>query len=154
LDLRKDNGVQITKQDNAAGRREPTVSRDTSLGQEFFRSAEWQDGDVTTRVTAIAFVSGLRAHKNPDGSIDLLDTLTRVHTLNRDEYLQPIERAVFMWERQRPGTDGTTVFESEIDYSNEVGLYYVSTIEEAEEQCRIFIENLDFGVQFDPAAWK
>jgi hypothetical protein len=34
-----------------------------------------------------------------------------------------------------------------------VGLYYSATLEDAEEQCRIFMENLDFAENFAPEAW-
>ena len=143
----------ITKQDKGTQVRKPTVSRNTSLGREFYRSATWEDGDTTVTVTAIAFVTGLRAQKNPDGSVTLLDQTTRFDVMNKDQYVQPIERAVFLWDRERVAEDGTTVYDSDIDYSNEIGLYYSASLEDAEKQCQIFIDNLDFGEHFDPNAW-
>jgi Tat protein secretion system quality control protein TatD with DNase activity len=130
------------------GVRQPTVSRNTSLGREFHRSATWQEGSTTVSVTVIAFVTGIRTRKNPDGSEDLLDQVTRFDVLRKDEYVKPVERAVFLWKRERDGVHDTA-----IDYSNEIGLFYSATLEDAEEQCRIFVENLDFSEQFDPAAW-
>lgn len=146
--------MEITEQDSQVRDRKPTVSRNTSLGREFYRSAVWEDGDTTIKVTAIAFVTGIRARRNADGSVDLLSQLTRFDVLGRDEYLQPVEVAVFLWDRERVAEDGTTVYDQDIDHSNEVGLYYQPTIEAAEEQCRIFIESLDFEANFDPAAWN
>jgi hypothetical protein len=146
--------VNITKQDRATASRQPTVSRNTSLGREFHRSATWEEGDTTVTVTVIAFVTGIRARRNPDGSVDLLEQVTRFDVLRKDEFVQPVERAVFLWDRERMAEDGTTVYDQDIDYSNEIGLYYQDTIEAAEEQCRIFVENLDFSAHFDPAAWK
>jgi len=146
--------VNITKQDRATASRQPTVSRNTSLGREFHRSATWEEGDTTVTVTVIAFVTGIRARRNPDGSVDLLEQVTRFDVLRKDEFVQPVERAVFLWDRERMAEDGTTVYDQDIDYSNEIGLYYQDTIEAAEEQCRIFVENLDFEDHFDPAAWK
>lgn len=145
--------MQITKQDTEMGAREPTVSRNTSLGREFHRSATWEEGDTTVTVTAIAFVTGIRARRNPDGSVDLLEQVTRFDVLRKDEFVQPVERAVFLWFRERMAEDGSTVYDTDIDYSNEVGLYYSASLEDAEKQCQIFIENLDFTTHFDPTAW-
>jgi hypothetical protein len=146
--------MQITEQDRDVRTRKPTVSRNTSLGQEFYRSATWEEGDTTVKVTAIAFVTGVRARKNPDGSVDLLEQVTRFDVMRRDEFVQPIERAVFLWDRERQAEDGSTVYDQDIDYSNEIGLWYQPTVEKAEEQCLIFLTNLDFEDHFDPAAWE
>jgi hypothetical protein len=146
--------MQITEHDRVVRTRKPTVSRNTSLGQEYYRSATWEEGDTTVKVTAIAFVTGLRARKNPDGSVDLLEQVTRFDVMRQDEFVQPIERAVFLWDRERQAEDGSTVYDSDIDYSNEIGLFYQPTLEKAEEQCFIFVQNLDFDDHFDPAAWQ
>lgn len=146
--------MQITEQDRDVRTRKPTVSRNTSLGQEFYRSATWEEGETTVKVTAIAFVTGVRARKNPDGSVDLLEQVTRFDVMRRDEFVQPIERAVFLWDRERQAEDGSTVYDQDIDYSNEIGLWYQPTVEKAEEQCLIFLTNLDFEDHFDPAAWE
>lgn len=143
----------ITKQDTAVATRQPTVSRNTSLGREFHRSATWKEGDTTTSVTVISFVTGIRAQRYPDGSVDLLAEVTRFDVLGKDQFIQYVERAVFIWDRTRPGPDGKTVHDTEIDKSDEIGLFYSATLEDAEEQCRIFVENLDFEANFDPAAW-
>jgi hypothetical protein len=147
-------GMQITEHDTTVLERSPTVSLNTSLGREFYRSATWEEPGTTVKVTAIAFVTGIRARRNDDGSIDLLDQITRFGVLGRDEYVQPVEVALFMWDRKRTAWDGTTTHETDIDHSNEVGLFYSPTVEAAEEQCRIFMESLDFDENFDPAAWK
>lgn len=141
--------VQITTEDQTVGVRQPTVAKNHSLGREFFRSATWEQGKTTVTVTAIAFVSGIRARRNADGSVDLLDQVTRFDVLRQDEFIQPVERAIFLWERT---VDGAT--ETDIDYSNEIGLYYQPDVAAAEEQCRIFVESLDFGENFDPGAWR
>ncbi|MGZ4659659.1 MAG: hypothetical protein ACXVYB_00100 [Arthrobacter sp.] len=141
--------MQITAQDTTVGVRQPTVIKTHSLGREFFRSATWEDGGTIITVTAISFVTGIRARRNADGSIDLLDQVTRFDVMGKDEFVQPVERALFLWERT---VDGTT--ETEVDRSDEVGLYYQPDVPAAEEQCRIFIENLDFVENFDPAAWE
>ena len=146
--------MQITTQDKGVGTREPTVSRNTSLGREFHRSATWEEGDTTVTVTVIAFVTGIRARRNPDGSVDFLEQVTRFDVMRKDEFVQPVERAVFLWDRERIAEDGQTVYDSDIDYSNEIGLFYQDSVTAAEEQCRIFVENLDFGQHFDPSAWK
>lgn len=141
--------MQITKLDEETGVRQPTISKNTSAGREFFRSATWQDGDTTTTVTAIAFVSGIRARRNADGSRDFLGEFTRFEVLGRDEFVQYVERAAFLWDRERSG-----VTEHAMDYSNEIGLFYQDSVTAAEEQCRIFMDSLDFNQHFDPAAWK
>lgn len=145
--------MQITAQDQGVQSRKPTVSRNTSLGREFHRSATWEEGDTTVKVTVIAFVTGIRAQRQPDGSVDLLEQVTRFDVMHRDQFVQPVERAVFLWDRERMAEDGTTVYDQDIDYSNEVGLFYSATLEDAEKQCQIFVENLDFDQHFDPAAW-
>ncbi len=145
--------MEITKQDRQVRERNPTVSRNTSLGREFYRSATWEDPEQTIQVTAIAFVTGIRARRNADGSIDLQDQVTRFDVMNKDEFVQPVERAVFLWDRERTAEDGSTVYDQDIDYSNEIGLFYVSTVAEAEEKCWYFIESLNFATHFDPAAW-
>ena len=141
--------MQITSQDRTVLERQPTVSRNTSLGREFYRAATWEDGDTTVKVTAIAFVTGIRARRNADGSVDLLEQVSRFDVMRQDEFIQPVERAVFLWDRQ-----GVSFHDQDIDYSNEVGLFYQPTVAAAEEQCRIFIENLDFDAHFDPSAWQ
>lgn len=146
--------MEITEQDRVVRERQPTVSRNTSLGREFYRSATWEDGDTTIKVTAIAFVTGVRARRHPDGSVDLIGQVTRFDVLAKDEFVQPVEVAVFLWDRERVAEDGTTVYDSDIDHSSEVGLYYSATLEDAEQQCRMFVENLDFAENFDPAAWN
>lgn len=146
--------MQITTHDEAVRERTPTVSINTSLGREFYRSATWEDEGATVSVTAIAFVTGIRARRDPDGSVDLVDQVSRFSVLGKDEFVQPMEVALFLWDRTRAAWDGTTSHETAIDHSNEVGLYYSPTVEAAEEQCRIFIESLDFEENFDPAAWK
>jgi hypothetical protein len=146
--------VKITEQERSAQSRKPTVSRNTSLGREFHRSATWEEGDTTVKVTVIAFVTGIRARRNADGSVDLLEQVTRFDVMHKDEFVQPVERAVFVWDRERIAEDGTTVYDEDLDYSNEIGLYYQDTIADAEEQCRIFVQNLDFDAQFDPGAWE
>lgn len=145
--------MQIMGEDQAVQTRQPTVSRNTSLGREYYRSALWQDGEVLVKVEAIAFVTGIRARKEADGSITLAEQFKHFDVLNKGEYLQPVEIALFIWDRRKTGPDGEEVWEQEIDHSTEVGLFYQATIEEAEEQCRIFIENLDFAENFDPDAW-
>ena len=92
--------MQITEQDKTVRERKPTVSRNTSLGREFYRSAVWEDGDTTVKVTAIAFVTGIRARRHADGSIDLLSQVTRFDVLGKDEFVQPVEVAGrrFVWD--------------------------------------------------------
>jgi hypothetical protein len=145
--------VQITAQDTTVGVRPPTVSRNTSLGREFHRSATWEQGDTTVKVTAIAFVTGIRARRNADGSVTLLEQVTRFDVMREHEFVQPVERAIFMWDRERIEA-GQTVYDQDIDYSNEIGLFYQADVPAAEEQCRIFLANLDFDRNFDPAAWN
>ena len=146
--------MNITKQDKASASRQPTVSRNTSLGREFHRSATWEEGDTTVTVTAIAFVTGIRTRRNPDGSETLLDQVTRFDVLRKDEFVRPVERAVFLWARERMAEDGSTVYDTDIDYSNEIGLFYSRTLEEAEKRCEFFVESLDFAAHFDPSAWQ
>lgn len=143
----------ITTQDSAAASRQPTVARNSSLGREFHRSATWTEGGTTISVTAIAFVTGIRARRNADGSEDLLGEATSFDVMRKDEFVRPVERAVFLWDRTRPDADGQLVHDTSIDKSDEVGLYYATSLEAAEKQCEIFIESLDFEENFDPAAW-
>lgn len=145
--------MQITAQDTTVGERPPTVSRNTSLGREFHRSATWEQGDTTVTVTAIAFVTGIRARRNADGSTDLLEQVTRFDVMRENEFVQPVERAIFIWDRERIEA-GQTVYDQDVDYSNEIGLFYQPDVPAAEAQCRIFLENLDFGQHFDPDAWN
>ena len=144
--------MQITMQDAEVGVRHPTFMRDYSLGREFFRSATWREGDTRITVNVIAFVTGIRTRQNPDGSQDLLGQVTRFDVMRKDEFIRPVERAAFFWDRERV-VDGITVYDEDVDYSNEIGLVYSVTLEDAEQQCRIFMENLDFGENFDPDAW-
>ena len=143
--------MQITRMDQEMGIRQPTVAKNHQLGREFFRSATWQAGTTTVSVTVIAFVSGIRARKYEDGSVKFLDQVSRFDVMGRDEFVQPVERAVFLWERERL-VDGVTVRDEDIEYSNEIGVVYSATLEDAEKQCEVFIENLDFEQNFNPAA--
>lgn len=143
--------MQITRMDEEMGVRQPTVAKNYQLGREFFRSATWQADTTTVSVTVVAFVSGIRARRKPDGSVDFLNQVSRFDAMGRDEFVQPVERAVFLWERERL-IDGETVRDKDIEYSNEIGVIYSATLEDAEKQCQIFIENLDFEQHFNPAA--
>jgi hypothetical protein len=145
--------VQITAQDTTVGVRQPTVSKNTSLGREFFRSATWEEGDTTITVTVVAFVTGLRARKNPDGSVSLTEQVSRFAVLREGEFVQPVEVALFFWEREKMAEDGHTVYDAAVDHCPELGIWYQPTVEQAEEQCRIFMENLDFESHCDPDAW-
>lgn len=140
--------MKITQQDSVAGIRKPTVSRNTSLGREFHRSATWQDGDDTTMVTVIAFVTGIRAQRNPDGSTDLTAQVTRFDVLGENQFVQYVERVVYVWDRTRNG-----VREIEYDRTDGLGEQYAPSLEAAEQKCEIFINSLDFEMNFDPAAW-
>jgi len=146
--------MQITAEDTTVGIRQPTVSKNTSLGREFFRSATWEEGDTTVSVTVIAFVTGLRARNNPDGSVTLLEQVSRFDVLRAGEFVQPVEVALFFWERERIAEDGHTVYDAAVDHCPELGLWYQPTVEQAEEQCRLFLENFDFSQHCDPDAWK
>jgi hypothetical protein len=145
--------LQLVEQDLETLEREPTIIKDTQVGKEFYRQAIWQDEGTTVGVEAIAFVTGVLAQRNEDGSIDLLDTTGPTLPLKKDQYIQPVERVIFLWTRQRITEDGTPAVERELDFCNEVGLFYSPTVEEAEKQCRIFMENLDFEKHCNPEAW-
>lgn len=132
----------------------PIVAKGLAVGRQFKRSAVWEDGDTSVFVDAIAFVTGIRARRNEDGSIDLIDSTSPYTTLNADEFLQPVERAVFIWQRWSKDEKGAWVKEEDVDYSNEIGLVYAKDLKEAEKQCKLFIENIDFASQFDPSAWN
>jgi hypothetical protein len=101
----------------------------------------------------IAFVTGLRARNNPDGSVTLLEQVSRFAVLREGEFVQPVEVALFFWEREKIVEDGHTVYDSAVDHCPELGLWYQPTVEQAEEQCRIFMEQLDFATHCDPDAW-
>lgn len=146
--------MQLASVDEGSAHRPATVNKNFSLGGEHVRQATWQDGETTVSVEVIAYVSGIRARRNPDGSVDLLDQVSRFDVMGKDEFIQPVERAVFIWRRRRPGPDGVWLHEEEIDYSNEIGVVYQDTIEAASANARLWLDDLDFEVQFDPAAWE
>ena len=134
--------------------RPPTVNKNFSLGQEYVRTATWTEGEVLVCVEVIAYVSGIRAQRHPDGSVDMLGQVSHFDVLGKDEFMQPVERAVFIWRRRRPGPDGEWLQEEEIDYSNEIGLFYQETTEAALANAKLWLDDLDFEVQFDPSAWE
>jgi hypothetical protein len=145
--------LQLADWDVETLEREPTIIRDTQVGKEFYRRAVWQEEGTTVLVEVIAFVTGILARRNEDGSIDLIDTTGPTLPLGKNQFIQPVERVLFAWTRERTGEDGTPSIETDIDFCNEVGLFYSPTVEEAEKQCRIFMENLDFEKHCDPEAW-
>lgn len=135
--------------------RRATINKNYSIGEvEYVRTAHWQDGDTEITVEVIAYVSGIRAQRKPDGSVDLLGLMSKFDVLGKDQFIQPVERAVFIWSRRRPGPDGGWVVDSDMDYSNEIGVIYKDTIEEAAGNARLWLTELDFEEQFDPSAWE
>lgn len=146
--------MKLVGVDEESFSRPPTINKNFSLGEEYARTANWLDGETVISVEVIAYVSGIRAHRHPDGSVDMLGQVSHFDVLGKDEFVQPVERAVFIWRRRRPGEDGVMIEEEEIDYSNEIGLYYQPTTEAALANARLWLDDLDFEVQFDPAAWE
>ena len=146
--------MRLIRADERSLSRLPTINKNFSLGEEYVRSASWQDEDTLVTVQVIAYVSGIRARRNPDGSVDLLGQVSRFDVLGKDEFTQPVERAVFMWKRRRPGPDGDWIQEEDIDYSNEIGLFYQPTVEAALANALTWLDGLDFESQLDPSAWE
>jgi len=144
----------VDQEEKAVAINRPIVAKGLALGRQFKRSACWEDGDTQIFVDAIAFVTGIRGRRNEDGSVDLLDQTTPYQTFAEDEFLQPVERAVFIWQRWSKDERGRWTKEEDVDYSNEIGLVYAKDLKEAEAQCKLFIDNLDFQTQFDPASWN
>lgn len=134
--------------------RPPTINKNFSLGEEYVRTAHWAEEDTVVTVEVIAYVSGIRAHRQPDGSVDLLGQVSHFDVMGKDEYVQPVERAAFIWKRRRPGPDGDWIQEEEIDYSNEIGLFYQPTVEAALANARAWLDDLDFQFSLDPTAWE
>ena len=146
--------MRLIGKDEASLSRPPTINKNFSLGEEYVRTATWMDGETLVTVEVIAYASGIRAHRKPDGSVDMLGQVSRFDVLGKDEFLQPVERAVFIWRRRRPAEDGTFIDEEEIDYSNEIGLFYQETVEAASANAKAWLDDLDFEAQFDPEAWE
>lgn len=146
--------MKLISADEKSFSRPPTINKNFSLGVEYVRTATWQEEDMLVTVEVIAYASGIRAQRHPDGSVDMLGQMTRFDVLGKDEFLQPMERAVFIWKRRRPGPDGDWIQEEDIDYSNEIGLFYQETVEATLANARLWLDDLDFEVQFDPSAWE
>lgn len=140
--------------DETSFSRPPTINKNFSLAEEHVRTASWQEGDTLVSVEVIAYVSGIRSQRHQDGSVDMLGQVSRFDVLGKDEFVQPVERAVFIWKRRRPGPDGDWIQEEDIDYSNEIGLFYQETVEAALANAKLWLDDLDFEVQFDPSAWE
>lgn len=147
--------MRLANVDEQSTARPPTVNKNFSLGEEYVRTATWQDGDTTVTVEVIAYVSGIRARRHPDGSVELMSQASRFDVIGKDDFMQPIERAVFIWRRRRRGPDGVFwVHDEDIDYSNEIGVVYQDTLEAALANAKLWLDELDFEVQFDPEAWE
>lgn len=146
--------MRLVGMDETSLSRPPTINKNFSLGDEYVRTASWLDGETVVTVEVIAYASGIRAKREPDGSVDMLGQMSRFDVLAKDEFMQPVERAVFIWRRRRPGPDGTWIDEEEIDYSNEIGLFYQETLEATLANAKAWLDDLDFEAQFDPAAWE
>lgn len=146
--------MRLATVDAHSRHRAATVNKNFSLAGEYVREAVWQDGEVTVAVEVIGYVSGIRARRNEDGSVDLLEQVSRFDVMGKDEFIQPIERAVFMWRRRRPGPDRIWIHEEDIDYSNEIGVVYQDTVEAAAANVQLWLDDLDFEEQFDPEAWE
>jgi hypothetical protein len=147
--------MRLVGVDETSLSRPPTINKNFSLGEEYVRTASWMDDEETiVTVEVIAYASGIRAKREPDGSVDMLGQMSRFDVLGEDEFMQPVERAVFVWRRRRPAEDGTFIDEEEIDYSNEIGLFYQETLEAALANAKAWLDDLDFEAQFDPTAWE
>lgn len=146
--------MRLVQVDETSTKRKPTVNKNFSLGEEYVRTATWQDEDTTVTVEVIAYASGIRSVRHPSGAVEMTDQITRFDVLREGEWMQPIERAVFIWRRRRPGPTGDWIQEEEIDYSNEIGLFYQETVEATLANARAWLDDLDFEEQFDPEAWE
>lgn len=146
--------MKLIGMDETSFSRPATVNKNFSLGEEYVRTASWMEDETVVTVEVIAYASGIRARRNPDGSVDMLGQVSRFDVMGKDEFVQPVERAVFVWRRRRPGPEGEWIQEEDIDYSNEIGLFYVDSLEAALASAKFWLDELDFEVQFDPAAWE
>lgn len=146
--------MHLTAQDEKSYWRPATVNKNFSLAGEFVRKFTWEDGDTLVSVEVIAYVSGIRAQKMPDGSVVLRDQITRFDVVGKGQYFQPVERAVFIWRRQRPGINGDIIEEEEVDYSNEIGLFYQPDEKSAMANAQLWLDDLDAEVSLDPTSWE
>lgn len=148
--------MRLLYADDKPETRQPTVKQSYSLGEEYVRTAVWNDDEreMTVRVEVIAYATGIRARRNSDGSVDLLGQMSRFDILRENEFMQPVERAVFIWTRLRPGPDGESVADEDLDYCNEIGVLYQDTVEAALANAKHWLNELDFEQQFDPEAWE
>lgn len=146
--------MRLVSADEAPMFRPATVNKNFSLSGEYVRKATWQDGDTLVTVEVIGYVSGVRARKKPDGSEDLVGIVSHFDVMAEHEHVRPVERAVFIWRRRRPGPSGDWIEEEEVDYSNEIGVFYKDTVEDAMANVQLWLADLDFEAQFDPEAWE
>lgn len=145
--------MHLTAQDDKAFWRPATVNKNFSLTGEWVRKFTWEDGETLVSVEVIAYISGIRAQKMPDGTVVLRDQITRFDVVGKGQYFQPVERAVFIWRRLRRLPNGEFLEEEDIDYSNEVGLFYQPDEESAMNNARLWLDDLDPEVSLDPEAW-
>ena len=79
--------MRLVSHDEKSEKRQPTVNKNFSLGGEHFRRAEWQDGDTTVSVEVIAYVSGVRIRRNPDGSQTILGQVSKFDVMVQNEFV-------------------------------------------------------------------
>lgn len=146
--------MKLTAQDAMSSWRPATVNKNFSLQGEWVRKFTFEDGDTLVSVEVIAYISGIRAQRMPDGSVVLRDQVSRFDVLGEDQYLQAVERAVFIWRRLRPGPNGDTIEEEDIDYSNEIGVFYQDSEEKAMQNAKRWLDDFDPEASLEPEAWE
>lgn len=146
--------MQLTAQDAMSSWRPATVNKNFSLQGEWVRKFTFEDGDTLVTVEVIAYISGIRAQRMPDGTVVLRDQVSRFDVLGKNQYMQAVERAVFIWRRLRPGPDGDIIEEEDIDYSNEIGLFYQDSEEKAFHNAKRWLDDFDPEVSLEPEAWE
>lgn len=125
------------------------VDPDHAMDGEWWRCAYWHDDDADVSLVVTAWVVGIRCRKHADGSWTMLGVMSRFDVLKDDEFVQPVERAVFLWDRTGP--DGKK--QSATDYVEDIGVWYQGTPEQAMEVCRQWITGFDVEAHCDPTAW-
>lgn len=153
--------MELTYQDELAYERDATVDRAHAVNaKEYVRRLSWKetDGDHATYVDLeiIGFVVNLVCKPvGTDGAWNVHGVMSNFTILMPGEFLQPVERVVFMWTRKDydmtghgRGTEAVT--STAVDYVNTVGEHYQPTARHCAQVVQTYMNRIDHEFDLDP----
>lgn len=148
--------MELVRSDLLYKERLPSIDAAHQVGgRELYRQGIWVGDMTAVTLDVTAFVVQLRCRKHADGSWDVLEVMSRFHTLGKEEFLQSVERMIYRWVRYDLDPDGQIVSSRvAVDYDDNPCEFYQPEIRNSFAAVAPVINELDFHHGFDPQAWE